>query len=1325
MSRSFPTFEEFFTATHDGAPPYHWQSALADRVLTHGWPGLVDIPTGFGKTSSIAVAVYHLAHQCHEARPSHNPVSARTAPQRIFHVVDRRSIVEATNKYLNRIASTINEAAPGSPLAPVRAALERLLGPGDSTPVVVGHVHGESPRERSWLRSTGSTIVTLTSHQFVSRLLMRGYGVSSGTRSIHAGLAGMDRLVLMDEPHLSSPAIHTILDAERLQKRASTQLGVPLGSTVLLGATVPSKLSQTFHERGVHRIDSGHRPGQVADTNDASHSEFSRRFAAQRTLHLSRVKSPSDRAVAERLAALATEAHHSGKRRVVVFANTVALAQAVYQRIAGGSKTGAEVSTRLITSRFRGIDRRWLHLEDTGVTVTTQCLEVGVDLSFDALVTEACPWSSLVQRLGRLNRDGRAGAATAHFVTAADDDAVRDGTKAVYGAEALTAVVRLLSSAEGDGMEDGGIDVSQLGLALLRERSEGVDGLSIPLPRAGTLHSGLVPVMVHTRPTPQPDLPVDALINGPDRPHNPEILVSWRAQLNLLDEGLALPVRAGEQVSVPRSALARMLASEPATREALTDLESSAAAPMGIKSYRSVVDLAKVRTWDDAKESWRMPETLAAVASAREVVLDSTVGGYSTDMGWTGSPETGQMDDETGVPDLSLVATVDWIRSWHAGNRVHFTSRVSMVLTEATVLAAFLELRAWQDGAPEAEQIDSEMLQDALGHFLALLPVDPSAGVSDDQLEELENAAEVLIEHIFRARTQGDGFEITPFTLMVDDAGPWGAHVTVAWPPPCPPDGGSPTPEVTLQAHQRQVASWAHACAIAAGVAGPIAAEVAVAGRWHDEGKATPSFQAYLTGSVLPAAAGPGPDVEGALGNALAKSKRTGSDDPSSSRQADRHRRRRAGLEDGWRHEAGSLSAPCIERIATLLIRHLIGSHHGWYRPIFEPLSSPDHQRRLDHAPDFRALNDQFGPWGLAYLEAVLRLADWQASAAPLADAHLEEDPWTGRSSVGDAEGESERVNASLSAFTADVRPTQMHDHELTGLQSHPLTGWFASVGVLAAAVDLDDAAALSWRPLLEGSVEAPSIPILRTQHSLESLVRHVIESSAWDEALHLLDDHGLANGDGLRIKNQKIGPPERLRSLLVRADEDCAPLILGLVGDLVDTTTSQAEMPIVPFANNSSYPAVAYRHRESHSPVDATVAALLSLNAGYSATACDGGMDRTLSAQPKANGLGSPAEERATRTAIAPLALFGMARIGHAGAAPLGLARKDRRRALRVPLPLQPTSLDTLRTLLISMWSGRSGRWDLSGAQWAYEAVHPDVGRSENYWLGTVVRRD
>jgi CRISPR-associated endonuclease/helicase Cas3 len=74
------------------------------------------------------------------------------------------------------------------------------------------------------------------------------------------------------------------------------------------------------------------------------------------------------------------------------------------------------------------------------------------------------------------------------------------------------------------------------------------------------------------------------------------------------------------------------------------------------------------------------------------------------------------------------------------------------------------------------------------------------------------------------------------------------------------------------------------------------------------------------------------------------------------------------------------------------LILHLIAVHHGYGRPHF-----PE-ERAFDPAPPtganaveiaaevprrFARLQRRYGRWGLAYLESLLRAADWAASANP------------------------------------------------------------------------------------------------------------------------------------------------------------------------------------------------------------------------------------------------------------------------------------------------------------------------------------------------------
>jgi CRISPR-associated endonuclease/helicase Cas3 len=93
----------------------------------------------------------------------------------------------------------------------------------------------------------------------------------------------------------------------------------------------------------------------------------------------------------------------------------------------------------------------------------------------------------------------------------------------------------------------------------------------------------------------------------------------------------------------------------------------------------------------------------------------------------------------------------------------------------------------------------------------------------------------------------------------------------------------------------------------------------------------------------------------------------------------------------GYRHEFGSLRdvenrLSAVPEDLRELARHLIAAHHGWARPTIPPLDPAEPpslaaERSQAAALRFARLQRQWGSWGLAWWESLLRAADWAASA--------------------------------------------------------------------------------------------------------------------------------------------------------------------------------------------------------------------------------------------------------------------------------------------------------------------------------------------------------
>ncbi len=98
----------------------------------------------------------------------------------------------------------------------------------------------------------------------------------------------------------------------------------------------------------------------------------------------------------------------------------------------------------------------------------------------------------------------------------------------------------------------------------------------------------------------------------------------------------------------------------------------------------------------------------------------------------------------------------------------------------------------------------------------------------------------------------------------------------------------------------------------------------------------------------------------------------------------------------GYRHEFGSLRdaeeglSEIADESLRELARHLIAAHHGSARPMIPPIDPADpptlvEDRSRAAALRFARLQEEWGPWGLAWWESLLRAADWAASARLLA----------------------------------------------------------------------------------------------------------------------------------------------------------------------------------------------------------------------------------------------------------------------------------------------------------------------------------------------------
>jgi len=990
-------FTKFFQALWN-QERFPWQKMLAERGANGDWPEAINLPTASGKTACIDAALFALA-----ATASGHAAEKRM-PRRIWFVVDRRIVVDEAFERAKKIAKKLASATEG----PVKEVADRLLTlSGTGQPLAVARLRGGAWRDDGWAHLPSQpAVICSTVDQVGSALLFRAYGHGDGTASIFAGLAAHDSLILLDEAHCAVPFLETLSAVARFrdERWAERPLKTPFLFSIM-SATPPSGIAEdaTFPK--------GSERAAALD-----HPVLRQRFTARKLADFAMAKSDAE-FVTEAVSRAHKFAETDGKPRVAVMVNRVLTAEQIAECLRDQLGDSAEVV--LLTGRMRPLDRdtlvkRWESVLKAGstelppdppvVVVTTQCLEVGADFSFDALVTECASLDALRQRFGRLDRFGAL--RETHAVILIREQHTKepkDGDEdPIYG-KAIYETWKWLSEPgkqEADGTVDFGVEAMSASVKGLRERDEErFDRLFAPTPDAPVLLPAHLDLLCQTSPRPTPDPDIALFLHGKGR-GTAEVQVVLRADLpdpaSAREAGAAwldilslVPPTSPEMWTVPLHRLRRWLA-EGQPDDASGDVE-------GAPETSHETSEAQGQRAREVFFLWRGRDRSVLTSDPRRIRPGDVVVLRAAGKGLRDLGQTIAKPDGLGAKRLDLAERA--LR--HARGRVMLRLQADVFarLRGRPSIARLLDLAA----TPETEH------QEIRAALQAVL--DEAAATADATNEMSPPASPDWLNETVKALLD-DGFRI--------EAHPAGGLILTGNKQRCAA-GDAETEDDPLADEEDLTSKWrkavplrqhtAKVCSVVSGFAArclptEFGEAFATAAQGHDLGKLDRRFQIVLRNGV-----------EGEVETEpLAKSEWL-----PERRRRQIEVREDARLPKGFRHEF--LSLQLAERFgltphdddARDLALHLIASHHGYARPfapvVPDPLLDdgkvadlslaesglnavltaaarqallPAHRLDSGVADRFWRLTRCYGWWGLAYLEGIFRLADWQASRSTL-----------------------------------------------------------------------------------------------------------------------------------------------------------------------------------------------------------------------------------------------------------------------------------------------------------------------------------------------------
>lgn len=840
--------------------PFLWQERLFRELAAGHIPRSLDIPTGLGKTSAMAIWLL--------ARAAGQPL-----PRRLVYVVDRRTVVDQATSY----AETLRANLQSPRCIDLREAL------GLSGPLRISTLRGQHADNREWLEDPSQPAIIIGTVDMIgSRLLFQGYGVSPGMRPMHAGLLAMDSLLLLDEAHLSQPF-------ERMARSLGRLAGEGGMKVMALSATQAADPGRAF----------------ALTAEERAEPAAARRLEARKRLTIEDRPGADAKAFAE--AAWTIGEAHPGSRIVVFqdrFDQAVAIGEDLAKRARSAWKTTEAVG--MLTGQRRGRERD--HLADwltrTGFTggsaedrahpvflVATSAGEVGVDLDAEHMLCDLVSWERMVQRLGRVNRRGDGDAEVRVWDTGPESGDAE-------AAELRRMTRRLFEELPGETEKQAG----PAALGALAGHPE-IGPASTPAPLYPAL---LMPVVEAWSMTSLPEHAgrpeVGPWLRGWEREDPPQTVLAWRQHL---------PVRAsGSDIACDERDLARYLEIAP-----LRPSERLETRTLRVVAWLRNLIKARGKQANEAAQPAGVPSDIAALV----------LGG------------DGRLKASITYAELETYQKRDW-------------DGLQRRLSGSTLL-----LRAGIGGLDE----NGLLAPKAAG---PVETADASGATGFDDFRITISALEGDEDGLKLPDQPG---RLGVFVTRLDSAGQEKAGYAVYRRSLATPDGAEAqsvrrVPQ-TLREHTAQVVARVRAYADRLDLELAAREALLFAAEHHDAGKAAGIWQ-----RAAGAAGAPEP---------LAKTDGRRADWTSLG---------------GYRHEFGSLvhleERNDLPTEARDLVLHLVAAHHGRARPLIPVLgcadAPPSRLERIagEAALRYARLSVELGPWRLAWLEAILRAADQQAS---------------------------------------------------------------------------------------------------------------------------------------------------------------------------------------------------------------------------------------------------------------------------------------------------------------------------------------------------------